>query len=231
VLFDPGHCWRVESAEEGLRIAVLSDVRTRTAFHTLTLDASLSKGTVHLHKEVLVDGEGPFLLRAPMLELWTSFLLMRGRGLLVHGLGVLHDGAVTIFAGKSGAGKSTLGHLFADAGKGHILSDDRLIVRQEEDGWRVFGTPWHGEAQFASPASGPLRAICFLRQAPTCGLVPLPAASAAARLFATCFLAGWPREEGLQSVLDICARVAARVPCAELSFTPDGRALETAGFP
>jgi hypothetical protein len=48
-----------------------------------------------------------------------------------------------------------------------VLSDDRIILRENavrgESGQVVmYGTPWHGEAAFASPASAPLARILIL---------------------------------------------------------------------
>ena len=95
---------------------------------------------------------------------------------------------------------------------------------------RVYGTPWHGEAALSANAEGTLAGIYFLKQAGVDRRVPIPVSQAASRLFATCFVAGWPRAEGLQFVLDTCVEIASAVPCCVLEFTPSARALVGAGI-
>jgi len=152
---------------------------------------------------------------------------MRGMGLLVHGCGLLVDGRVHIFVGESGAGKSTLARVFAQRQAGIILSDDRLILRPSPRGFEVFGTPWHGEAPFASPASGLLATVNFLHQAAKTELYPSRPDASALRLMQVCFVAGWPRN-GLDFVLGCCTDIARTARCRQLSFTPDASVLDVA---
>jgi len=98
-------------------------------YHVLWLDESLERAEVVLDASLLLDEPQPFLLRAPALELWITFLLLRGRGLLQHGCGLLADDRVRVFVGESGAGKSTLPGVFERHAAGLVLSDDRLVVR------------------------------------------------------------------------------------------------------
>ena len=50
-----------------------------------------------------------------------------------------------------------------DAEDVEIVSDDRVIVREAGGEWRMFGTPWHGEAALSSPASAPLDGVFLCR--------------------------------------------------------------------
>lgn len=229
LLFDSGGVWHVRQHGVGIRIDL--HVRGRV-YQSLLLDEDLTHGEAVLDPSQIAgdDPEVGFALRSPMLQLWISFLLMRGRGLLVHGLGVLgDDGGVQVFAGTSGAGKSTLANVVVAAGAGRVLSDDRLIVRPAGDGFAVYGTPWHGEARHALNASGRLAGLHFLQQAPVNERSALNPSEAARRLFACCFVAGWPRS-GLKHVLDACAGLASAVPCDVLRFTPDSGALRACGL-
>ncbi|MBN2494511.1 MAG: hypothetical protein JXR96_07980 [Deltaproteobacteria bacterium] len=221
-LFDSGGVWRIHGSAQSVSLVLRAAGRD---YHRLDLDPDLLGGRVCLDPGGIED-RALFALRAPMLELWCSFLLMRGTGLLVHGCGWLIDGRVHVFAGPSGAGKTTLARLIERAGAGELLSDDRLVIRPEAGaGFAVCGTPWHGEARFASPACGPLAGLYFLRHAPAHALRPLSPRRAAEVLFACCFVAGWPRE-GLAHVLDTAARIAESVPAWELAFAPRDDVLE-----
>lgn len=223
VLFDSGGVWRVEEGRGGIRLVLRSGGPAGRPYHALELDRELRRGRARLDPRGLRDGPQPFLLRSPLDELWTSFLLMRGRGILLHACGLLVGGRVHVFVGESGAGKSTLARLFERHGCGEILSDDRLILRPSRGGFSVFGTPWHGQVRFGSPAHGRLVSLNFLQQAPRSRLVPLGKAAAVVRLFSNCFLAGWPLD--LDFVLGFCRAVVEATECRLFRFVPDGSAL------
>jgi hypothetical protein len=228
VLFDSGGVWRVDEMPDGIRLVLRSGEAPGRPYHVLELNRDLTRGEIRLDPQDLEDDSRRFLLRDPLHELWTSFLLMRGRGMLWHGCGLLQDGRVHVFVGESGAGKSTLGNIIKQHCPGTILSDDRLVIRPGEEGYLVYGTPWHGEAQFASHLFGPLAGVHFLEKAPISESQKLGARETVDRLFRVCFLAGWPRT-GLDFLLGMCQKVGAEVPCRVLRFRPDQSALRTAG--
>ncbi len=229
VLFDSGGIWRVDELSTGIRLVLRMGTPPGRPYHLLELNLDLDRGQILLDPRHLQDGPAPFLLRSPLHELWTCFMLLQGRGLLVHGCGLLRDGRVHLFLGESGAGKSTLAGVFEAHGAGVILSDDRLIIRSGESGYLVYGTPWQGEARFSSPECGILADVNFLGKAGTCSLRDLGPADAARRMFQSCFLAGWPRS-GLEFLLASCAEVASMLPCREFMFRPDASILATLGF-
>jgi len=45
-----------------------------------------------------------------------------------------------------------------------ILSDDRIAVRKRHGCFYVYGTPWHGTAEFVSPEKAPLSGLFFLKK-------------------------------------------------------------------
>jgi hypothetical protein len=98
------------------------------------------------------------------------------------------------------------------------------VLRPGKRAVRAYGTPWHGDGGFASPASAPLGVLFFLRHGHSTRLRPLGAAEAAARLFTRSFPPPWDRE-GVARVLDACADTAFRVPAFELAFRPRREAV------
>lgn len=226
-LFDSGGTWRVDGRRvpEVLRLVIRAGPHPGRAYQLLEFEAGLTRALAWLDPDQRkADGEH-FFLCEPALELWISFLLMRARGAVVHGCGLLDRAGVRIFAGVSGAGKSTIAGVFAAHEYGQVLSDDRLVLRPDGQNYRVWGTPWHGEARFATPEQGPLRSIYFLRHTESCSLHALAPADAAGRLAACVFMAGWPRE-GVQNLVDLCVQVASLVPCYDLGFCPDESVIE-----
>ena len=91
---------------------------------------------------------------------------------------------------------------------------------------RMYGTPWHGEAQFASPANAPLTRICILEHGYGNVLTRLSPGQAVAELFARSFVP-FHRHEYLESALAFLEDVAGSIPCYRYFFEPDERAVDT----
>jgi len=81
----------------------------------------------------------------PTMELLMVHYLAAGRGIIVHGCGIKHNGRGLLFVGESGAGKTTMARIWSRESGVEILSDDRTIVRKQGDHFVMYGTPWHGE--------------------------------------------------------------------------------------
>jgi hypothetical protein len=149
----------------------------------------------------------------------------------LHGCGIVGpDGASNLFVGHSEAGKSTTARLWTSHHDVQILSDDRIIVREDkvrEDANQIFmyGTPWHGEAAFALPGRAPLQRIFILEHG--CGnvITRLSRSQMVAELFARSFVP-FHRHEYLDSALRFLERVADSVPCYRYAFEPDERAVD-----
>lgn len=98
-----------------------------------------------------------------------------------------------------------------------FAQDDRVM--------RMYGTPWHGEAAFASPNSAPLTRIMVLEHGYGNVLTRLSPSQAVAELFARSFVP-MHRHEYVESALEFLQDVAETVPCYRYSFEPDVRAVE-----
>ncbi|RKG67624.1 hypothetical protein D7W79_35140, partial [Corallococcus exercitus] len=82
------------------------------------------------HADVI--GSGRYPVENVIKVMLASALAKRG-GLLIHGVGLVHEGRAALFVGHSGAGKSTLGGLWRDAG-GTVLADELVAVWPVEGG-------------------------------------------------------------------------------------------------
>jgi hypothetical protein len=91
---------------------------------------------------------------------------------------------------------------------------------------RMYGTPWHGEAKFASPHSAPLSRIFILEHGHGNILTQLSPSQAVAELFARSFVP-FHRHEYVDSALQFLEEVAEAVPVYRYSFEPDERAVDT----
>src|SRR2546422_5642328 len=107
-----------------------------------------------------------------------------------------------------------------------ILSEDRIILRKSNGTVWMYVTPWHGEAELACAARAPLAGIYLLRHGHgmSNALIPQKRSQAITRLLASSFAPLYSRD-ALAFTLGFLDQVVRAVPCHELSFTPDERAV------
>jgi len=160
----------------------------------------------------------------PTMELLLIHYLAQGRGLILHSCGIAIEDRGIIFLGESGAGKSTIARMWAQENGVDILSDDRVIVRKQGREFRVYGTPWHGEAAFGSPREARLERIFFLRHGQKNSAQDMKGLDLVSHLLTCSFPPLWD-SQGMEFVLEFFTQVAAQVPCQELSFRPEKNAL------
>lgn len=223
LVFDSGAVWRLFRGADGFRIECSSEVFGDEPYKVAAFDHAFTKGVISLRTEAVGNVVDP--LQYPLDEVLVAHLLGRGRGVELHSCGLVdRDGRGHLFVGQSGAGKSTTARLWASEGV-TVLSDDRIIIREVESEMRMFGSPWHGEAEMSSPGSAPLAGIYLLRQSPETELRELPPAEAVARLFA-CAFPPFHDAEALAFTVGFLERVVANVPVRELRFTRERRAVD-----
>ena len=223
LLFDGGHAWRLYADAADRLFTFRSATNEQFPYKSARFTADFTEGTVTLYRPHFAHQPDATIdpLDYPLDELLMIHLLAQGRGVAVHGCGLLDTGGrAYVFAGQSGAGKSTLAKLCAGTPGLTLLSDERLVVRTDRPRPMVYGTPWHGDARFVSAASGPLAAIFFLTHAPAHALLPVAGALAAARLFACAFLP-FHDAAAVDRTIGAVGRATAAVPCYELQFTPE----------
>jgi len=170
---------------------------------------------------------GPFLdpFYGPTMEMLMVNYLAQGRGCIIHGCGVLREGKGLLFVGESGAGKSTIAKLWSQEPGVDILSDDRILVRKKDRHYWMYGTPWHGEAKFATPKAVRLENIFFLKHGPTNAMGKTRALDRVSRLLTCSFPPYWDTP-GMAFTMALFSDLTHHVPCHELTFKPDKSALD-----
>jgi len=115
---------------------------------------------------------------------------------------------------------------------GHFAQDDKLKTqhsvpgdKRKSFGMRMYGTPWHGEAMFASPGSAPLSRIFVLEHGHGNVLTRLSPGQAVGELFARSFVP-FHRHEYIDSALQFLQELVEAVPVYRYSFEPDQRAVD-----
>jgi hypothetical protein len=211
-LADEGFQLSLLRVSEEERATVVSDRTTsRVVYHEAPIRAPVVAGAPLV----------PDPLRMPVEQmLLVQHLAFRG-GAILHAAGIDFGASAVAFLGASGAGKSTLtGILLEEFPEAVGLSDERIVVRSGEGGFRAWGTPWTGTAQVARNSAAPLRALAFLRQHPSHGMSALSPQEAVRRLFAAAACPFYdPVRSGL--VLETLERLVLTVPAFELRFARD----------
>jgi hypothetical protein len=226
VLFDSGGAWQLLEANGDFLFAFRSSAGGNTPYTIARFNSAFTAGEVQLYRRYFEQHPAAVAhpLQYPLDELLMIHLLSQGRGVEVHACGLLDSaGRAYLFAGQSGAGKSTMARLWVDRPGTTLLSDERVVLRTDGDRIVAYGTPWQGDAHFASPASGELAAVFFLQHAPAHAIAPAAASRAAARLFSCAFLP-FHSAGAVERTMAAVEHVARTTPCYDLSFAP-GRSV------
>ena len=231
-VFDSGSHWSLYQNDGQYVIPFISPATGPVPYRVAVFTSEFQDGALFVRPyrdlpDLKAIGNEPVLIdpfEYPLDELLMVNLLGRGRGVNFHGCAVKMDERGLLFCGTSGAGKSTIANLWKAHQVG-ILSDDRLIVRRQEGTFFVHGTPWHGDAHTSLNDKAPLSKVFFLKQARENRITLLPKSEAAARLLVVSFPTFY-YPQGMAFTLGLIQELVEKVPCYELGFTPDQRALD-----
>ena len=100
--------------------------------------------------------------------------------LLMHGSALSYDGEAVIFTAKSGTGKSTHTRLWREIYGDRVvmINDDKPLLKIEDGGVTVWGTPWNGKHHLSRNISAPLKAVVGLERSTVNRIDKLSAAGA-----------------------------------------------------
>lgn len=135
----------------------------------------------HKRPESFLENNAIHCLLAERL-VWENVLLM-------HGSALCMDGEAYIFTAKSGTGKSTHARLWRQVFGDRVwmINDDKPMLRIEESGVTVYGTPWDGKHHLSRNASAPLKAIVNLTRDESNHIAPMSRADAFPVLMKQCY--------------------------------------------
>jgi hypothetical protein len=228
VLFDSGAAWRLLESNGDLLFTFHSSIGGPHPYKIARFNRSFTAGDVELYRPHFDQNRSAvaYPLQYPLDELVMIHLLSQGKGVEVHGCGLRDDtGRVYLFVGQSGAGKSTMARLWADRPGATLLSDERVVLRTDRDRINVYGTPWQGDAQLASPLSGELAAIFFLNRGATNTVAPVGGVRATANLLACSFLP-FHTAQAVETTMTAVEHVTRATPCYDLWFVPDSSIID-----
>ena len=271
-IFDSGSTWRLWERDAGLEFDLSAPAFGNRPYKKLFVHRDFSEAILQMNGQIFAGLPYVVALDYPLDELLIMHRLTQEKAIELHGTGIVRqNGEANLFVGHSGAGKSTTTRLWTATEDVEVLSDDRIIVRRDDDAavastpcealgnlgrhgllrlrdcsappaslsayndnapacakkhqMRMYGTPWHGEAMFASPSSAPLNRIFVLEHGHRNVITPLSPSQAAAELFARSFVP-FHRHEYVDSALAFLEELVDAVPVYRYAFEPDQRAVD-----
>jgi hypothetical protein len=239
-LFHSGCLWSVQEHGDGYVFDFTTEHLGRRPYKRLLVDRDFRRARIILNEECLTEHDASRALEYPLDELLITHFLSLGRGVELHACGLVRDdGESFLFVGHSGAGKSTTARLWTGHQPVEVLSDDRIIVRPSlqarlEKGagqecpthtFLMHGTPWHGEAAFASPRRAPIRRIFLLEHGGENRIERLSSSAAVGELLVRSFTPFY-QARFVDPVLALLEEIVDAVPCYRYQFVPEPSAVE-----
>lgn len=150
-----------------------------------------------------------------------AFTALKYRALEMHASVTVKDDRGYLFLGKSGTGKSTHSRLWMEAFEdAWLLNDDNPVVRLEDDGVWVYGSPWSGKTPCYKNARARVGAFVRLHQAAQNSIEKARPSKAYIDVYSSCSgLKFMP--EVRDELYGVIARVVESVPVFELDCLPN----------
>lgn len=193
------------------RVAVFNYIHTRARIYN-DKEETFLKGNLHS------------LTLFPTDQILLARLLADRDGCYLHSAGVIFENKGLLFVGHSDAGKSTVIKMLK--GRAKILCDDRMIIRKQREGYKIYGTWSHGEIEEVSSGFAPLRAILFLEKSTKNSLSRLNNKQEVIRKLLACLIKPMVTADWWEKMLMLVERTAREVPCYSLQFDKSGRVID-----
>ena len=162
-----------------------------------------------------------------VLRVICDYIIRRG-GFFLHCSCLKYRSKAIIFTAPSGTGKSTHAALWKQRFGDEVvmINDDKPLVRETDDGFVIYGTPWRGKHGRGENTSAPVGAVFFLAQAPENSVKPLDSFSSLSLLMQQTVI---PRgKEDVSSLLDMLGRLIEQVPMFRLNCNISDEAVAAA---
>lgn len=179
--------------------------------------------------KVLLHGNySLYLLR---FALWVGFGIMAlpMQTVAVHGSCIVYRDKAVLMLGESGTGKSTHTRLWRENIEGaFLLNDDSPMVRVDDGGIWVCGSPWSGKTPCYRPEKYRLQACVRLSQAKENLIRRLPLVKAYAALHPSCPPQFAYDRSLYRHIGDVIGTLVQTVPVYHLECLPDPEAAKLA---
>ncbi len=182
----------------------------------------------HTHAEIYNRDETQFrqggnnaLSLFPTDQVFLAHALADRSACILHAAGMVRDGRGLLFSGHSGAGKSTTVKMLRE--EWQVLCDDRIAVRREGNGFRMYGTWSHGEIPTVSAGSAPLRALLLLEQSRENRLERIESRGEILKTLAFLVIRPLVTKAWLEKTYDLLGEISRTVPVYRLLLDTSGK--------
>ena len=224
IVFDSGQTWALFRSDN--KYVLLNNTLGLDSSPDIfvVLNSDLRSGDIIIDRDPSHKTDRSDPLGWPLNQILMIYLLSLNRGILFHACGIDDGGSGYLFLGNSGHGKTTMARLWSK-NQGLVLNDDRIVVREKDDKFWLYGTPWHGDLAEWSSKGVAIRKIFFLSPSGRNSAVPKKGAEAVSMLIARSFPPLWD-ESGMIYTMNLCQRLISKIPCQRLNFEPDKRIID-----
>ncbi len=188
------------------------------------MNGDIEEVSIKCDERFIIEGAPDIIsanpVRYPLDQILLMYHLSNRRGLIVHAAGSSINNRGLIFAGRSGSGKSTISRLIAERSKEPLLSDDRVVIRGNGNGYFAYGTPWPGEEGIASNSEVEVGGLFFIHHGTENIANEISPIDAIERLLPA-VSSPWFDRETVAGILSSCDDLIRNVPCYDLHFYPD----------
>ena len=162
-----------------------------------------------------------------LLRVICDYIIRRG-GFFLHCSCLRYRGKAIIFTAPSGTGKSTHAALWQQRFGDEVvmINDDKPLVRETDEDFVIYGTPWRGKHGRGGNLSAPIGAVFFLSQAPENAAEPVDSFTALSLLMQQTVI---PRgKDDASALLDMLGRLIEQIPMFRLKCNISDEAVATA---
>ena len=219
-----GKNWRLYQHEglRGFHIFYSKD-QYKGPEYFLTFDPATRRGKIFYKNNASSVEISPLHYRPLGLLLIDIFALRKG--IFLHATGIIYKQQSYVFTGFSEAGKSTLARLWMNIPGVEVISDERVLICEQDHQLWAYGTPWKSSAGQSSPSGAPLKKVYIVHHAAANAATPLRPVQASSGMFTHAYPAVWDKQR-LSANIDLIEQVVTSIPCYDFGFVPDMSAID-----
>lgn len=219
--FNGNELWKISSTSTGLRFHVYNANSPFQLQQVADLTADFSKWKIYAEPTTWEGKTGVFPLMYPMGPLVMYYLTAKYDAVMIHGSAVEYNKKGRIFTGVSGKGKTTMAKIWFEHGA-QVLNDDRLIIRKENDHYKVFNTPMFYQDK---PREAELNSLYLIRHSPQNDVQNIIGSEAVSKLAANLIQHGYDQQLTSHH-LNFLTEMTERTSVYLLGFAPNHTVVE-----